>query len=185
MVLLRNLLHFLPEDQVERLPGLPRGMALQASIVRSAPRRADLIVVPCSQMGEHVIARMPWASERMKVRHHPITIRIKRYASDRQPYILFPSLPSIHKDLVGRLGFLLEAMEISNCPLQVWVTTSAGDLAGLDNDSRVVAVGPQTLPQMDELWAKATAVYTPSEEIESFGYPVAEEAGLWACQLSP
>jgi glycosyltransferase involved in cell wall biosynthesis len=128
-------------------------------------------------MFERVLAAIPWARDRMRIRHHPITVRYPRRAHVGDPYLLFPSLPVGHKDLVGNLVFLLEAMRVANSPLQVWVTATEIHLDGLHRDPRVVALGPQTLDDMDRLWAEAAAAYAPTE-IESFGYPVAEARAL-------
>ena len=110
---------------------------------------------------------------RIRVRHHPITVRYPRRACVGHPYILFPSLPSIHKDLVGNLHLLLNAMAVADSRLQVRVTAAAAQLNGLDRNPRIVALGPQTLDEMDHLWAEADAAYAPTE-VESFGFPVAE-----------
>ena len=159
IVLLGNALHFLRDGEVQRLPGLPRGSWRQVPIVRAAARRADLLVVPCTDMLERVLAAIPWARDRIRVRYHPITARYPRRAHAGHPFVLYPSLPATHKDLVGNLFFLLEAMRVADSSLQVRVTATAEHLGGLQRDPRVVALGAQPLDDMNQLWAEASAVY--------------------------
>jgi glycosyltransferase involved in cell wall biosynthesis len=128
-------------------------------------------------MLERVIAVIPKARDRIRVRFHPITIRYPRRAFSGCPFFLYPSLPAAHKDLVGNLSFLLNAMRFADSPMQVRVTATEEHLGGLDRDSRVVALGPQTLGDMDRLLAEACALYAPTE-VESFGYPVAEARAI-------
>ena len=177
IVLLRSALHFLRDGEVQRLPGLPRGLALQVPIVRAAARRADLVVVPCTDMLERVLAATPDLRSRIRVRHHPVTVRCPRRVYTGSAYLLYPSLPASHKDLVGNLRFLLDAMRVADSPLQVRITTTEEPLGDLHRDPRVVVLGSQTLNGMDRLWAEAAAVYVPGE-VESFGYPVAEARAI-------
>jgi glycosyltransferase involved in cell wall biosynthesis len=172
VVLLRNPLHFLRPAEVDRLPGLRRKMAGQTRVVRTAVRRADFIVVPCSDMADRVTRELPELGNKVIVRHHPVGVRVHPRREDAK-YILFPYLVAPHKDLVGGVGTLIHAVEDTGIPVKVKVTTQTADLGSWGCHPMVEAVGPQDTAAMDKLWEGAAAVYCPST-IESFGYPVAE-----------
>lgn len=173
IVLLRNALHFLREQDFESVPEVPASVRLQALVVRATARRADVLVVPCSDMADRVRDAVASGASRIVVRHHPLTAEVRRRAASGDPYILYPSIPARHKDLTGTLGSLVEVLEDVAPDLCVRVTAPAGALGALASHSLVRAVGVQDLEAMDNLRAEAEALYAPSK-VESFGYPVAE-----------
>lgn len=173
VVLLQNALHFLRPGEAARLAGMPPGMARQVPVVRAAARRATRLVVPCTEMGERVAAVLPGVRSRLAVRHLPVSVRNTRRPPADDPYVLYPGIPAVHKDLVGHLGALVDAIERAGSRLVVRVTAPPGPLGELAGHPGVVALGLQSQAAMDDLWAEASAVYAPTT-IESFGYPVAE-----------
>jgi len=173
VVLLRNPLHFLGPGELERIPGVPGNLRQQIVVVRAAIRRADWIVVPSSGMAERVAASGV-RSDHLVVRHHPLTVGTRSSEMmDGDPVMLFPSMPAPHKDLVGALATLLEAVDRVPNSWQVIVTAPASALADLAHHPSVSAIGPQSHDGMDLLWSTVTAAYLPYEA-ESFGYPFAE-----------
>lgn len=177
VVLLVNALHFLRPGEAEDLPGIPSGMSRQVPVVRAAARRADKLVVPCTEMHDRVVAILPDLRGRLAVRHHPITVHHARRPPLDDPYVLYPGLPARHKDLVGHLTLLVNAITRAASNLRVRVTTLPAELGNLAAHPRVLAIGPQSLSDMDTLWAEASAAYAPTT-VESFGYPVAEARAL-------
>jgi glycosyltransferase involved in cell wall biosynthesis len=173
VVLLRNPLHFLRDGEAETLPPLPSSIRLQAPIVRLAARRAEAVVVPSSDMAERVVAAIPGVRQRIHVRFHPLG-RLGPPRRRLEPgYILFPCLPAPHKDLLGELERLVAATDAAGEDLVVKVTADLSALSDRASSPRVQAVGPQSLEEIDHLWASAAMAYAPFK-VESFGYPVAE-----------
>ncbi len=156
IVLLRNPLHFLRPG--EHVPAVPRRVRYQTPIIRWAAHRADVLVVPSSDMADRVRSVLPRLSDRLIVRHHPLVGTQRQHRSHEGPYVLYPSIPSAHKDL--RLGItnLVGAVERGNEGAVIKVTASPGDLGDLANHPRVEPIGRQSLAAMDELWADAAAV---------------------------
>ena len=176
-MVLCNALHFLHPGELSGLPGYPRDLPFQTIVVRNALRRADRIVVPCSDMSERVAMALPWARSRLVTRFHPITPR-KRDQPAAEPYVLVPMLPAPHKDLSGAVKALVDAVVATGTGLRVAVTAHSGDLdPRLADHPLVRPIGPQTLEEMDGRLAEAAAVYAPTV-IEAFGYPVAEARAL-------
>ena len=178
IVLLRNALHFLRPGEAEGLSAIPTGIRSQIPLIRAAARRADVIVVPCTDMGERVTRILPKVAERLQVRHHPLTATsagASRGSDD--PYILYPSMPSAHKDLTGNLRQLAAAIARTRMPLRIKVTCQATDIGGCAELGHIDPIGAQSLAALDSLWERASAAFSPTT-VESFGYPVAEGARL-------
>jgi glycosyltransferase involved in cell wall biosynthesis len=183
IVVLQNALHFLRPGESQRLAAMPPGFWRQVPVVRAAARRADAVVVPCSEMAERVTTALPGLASRLLVRHHPLTAQPARSTSGALPFVLYPSLPAPHKDLTGHLRLLIQAMEMSSPHLVVKVTAPSAVLGPLAGDPRVEAIGPKTLEEIDVLASRASAIYAPTV-IESFGYPVAEARAIGAPVLA-
>lgn len=177
VVILHNSLHFLRPGEASQLLAMPPGMARQVPVVRAAARRATRLVVPCTEMLERVARVLPGARSRLTVRYLPVTIRRARREPQEAPYVLYPSIPAPHKDLVGHLTTLVDAIVCAGSHLRVAVTAPPAALGGLADNPKVVAIGLQSAAAMDGLYAEASAVYAPTT-IESFGYPVAEGRAL-------
>ncbi len=177
VVLLQNSLHFLRPGETNQLLGMPPGMGRQVPIVRAAACRATKLIVPSTEMLERVAAALPGVLSRLTVRHLPVSIRQARRSPPRAPYVLYPSIPAPHKDLVGHLDALVHAIECAGSRLRVVVTAPPEALGSLAGNPTVDAIGLQSHQAMDDLWAEASAVYAPTT-IESFGYPVAEGRAL-------
>lgn len=178
VVLLVNSLHFLFPGEPQKLPGLPHNIKRQAAVVRAGIRRASVVVVPSSRMAERVAATVPAVSGSILVRHHPLTVRQGRDpARATEPFLLYPSLPAPHKDLVGGLSDLVRAIDRCGSRLTVKVTAPAPALRDLAAHPLVEAIGPQDLDSMDLLWSRTTGAFVP-QVVESFGYPFAEARAI-------
>jgi Glycosyl transferases group 1 len=172
VVMLVNSLHFLLPGEIEQLPGLPHNLKRQVTVVRVATRRASVVVVPSSRMAERVAAAVPSLISSLVVRHHPLTVRKGRDAVT-ESFLLYPSIPAPHKDLVGGLRNLVGALDRCGNRLTVKVTAPRVSLGDLSTHPLVEAIGPQDVDSMDLLWSRARAAYVPYT-VESFGYPLAE-----------
>jgi glycosyltransferase involved in cell wall biosynthesis len=177
VVLLVNALHFLYPGEADCLPRLPAGIYRQVPVVRMAARRADKLIVPCTEMQRRVAAALPETLPRIRVRHHPITVRQAPRGSPDDPFVLYPGIPAPHKDLVGHLSALVDALEQSHSELKVAVTALPESVGSLAGHPKVAAIGVQSLAAMDRLWAEASAVYAPTT-VEAFGYPLAEARAM-------
>ncbi|MDQ1442444.1 MAG: hypothetical protein QOG97_2672 [Acidimicrobiaceae bacterium] len=173
IVLLNNALHFLRPGEIDRLPGVPADLRRQSRVVLGAALRADVIVVPCTDMAERVTAGLPRVASRVVVRHQPYTVTHSRRPGDGTGYVLYPSIPAPHKDLVGGVQLLADAIAESGLDLEVRVTCTDADLANVARRLGVRAIGPQSLDGLDQLLAGAALVFSPYTT-ESYGYPVAE-----------
>lgn len=176
-VLLRNALHFLRPDEEPAMTAVVQSMASKIRIARGSCRRADLIVVPTHDMADRVRRLLPEVAGRVEVRPHPLSFVAAGRPLPVRPlgdFVLFPSLPAIHKDAATHLRRLLEALDRLGSDVQVAVTAGPADIAPeLRVHPLVVAIGAQPVELMPDWYAQCRAVYFPTR-IESFGYPLAE-----------
>lgn len=176
-VLLRNALHFLRPDEEPAMASVVASMASKIRMARRACPRADLIVVPTHDMADRVARLLPQVAGRVEVHPHPLTFVPTGQALVGRPerdFILFPSLPAIHKDAATQLRRLLAVLDTLGSDVHVAVTAEAGDIAPeLREHPLVVPLGPQPVELMPDWYEQCRAVYFPTR-IESFGYPLAE-----------
>src|ERR1022692_2239078 len=141
--LLRNALHFLTEDELPRLdPSLRAAATRDASVVRLAARRADVLVVPSTAMADRVTRILPRARSRITVRPHPVSAdAVPRLPRD--PAILCPVLFAPYKRMAQRLTELLAAMEdYPDASVRVRVTADSRDVpSSLASNPRIEFVG--------------------------------------------
>lgn len=186
-VLLRNLLHFLPPDEVAELPGgLPATIVRQAPVVRACARRADVIVVPTTLMAEQVQRVLPSLASRIAVRPHPLSRPPLGPAETRDPQgFLCPVLFEPFKAMGRRLRSVNEAARkvTEQTGQDVTVTVTATDdearAEGLGQCGQLRFVGRLAPDQLAPLQRAHAALLYPTK-VESFGYPLAEArlAGL-------
>lgn len=173
--LLRNALHFLTEEETSRLePSLIATVSRQATVVRLAVRRSDVVVVPCSSMAERVSAVIPSLRRRIAVRPHPVSAN-SIPALPRDPAILCPVLLESYKQMAERLVDMLAAMDMYGDPsIRLRITASRAELpASVASHPRVEPVGRLKYDGLREIWGRSSAIFFPTD-IESFGYPLAE-----------
>lgn len=175
VVLLRNALHFLRPRELES--PLDRRVSLQGVVVRQAVRRADLVVVPTSNMAQRVADRISGIHSRITIRPHPLTLKIadtRPTGIPQVPFILMSAIPAAHKATDRHIRELTAALRIADRPELVVVTAPADSLsADILEDGRVIAVGVQPHWWMPIWYQACRAVYFPTA-VESFGYPLAE-----------
>lgn len=173
--LLRNALHFLTADEKSHLdPSLRAAAGRDAAVVRLAARRADVLVVPCTAMGDRVARILPSVRARIVVRPHPVSAdSIPRLPRD--PAILCPVLFAPYKQMTQRLAELLAAIEdYEDQSVRLRVTADRHDVApSIAANPRVEFVGQLDQDSLRQLWARSRAIYFPTG-LESFGYPLAE-----------
>lgn len=173
--LLRNALHFLGDEEAEALhPVLPTSVRREATVVRLAARRADVLVVPCTAMAERVSRALPAARDRIAVRAHPVSAdSVPVLPPD--PAILCPVLFAPYKRMNERLGELVAAVQQCGDPsVRVRVTASPGELpADLASNPRIEFLARVGSEELRAAWARSRAIYFPTT-LESFGYPLAE-----------
>jgi glycosyltransferase involved in cell wall biosynthesis len=173
--LLRNALHFLTPAETARLdPSLRASVRREATVVRFCARRADVIVVPCTAMGDRVAQVMPGAHKRMVVRPHPVSADSAQ-PRHRDSAILCPVLFAPYKQMGERLAELVAALEDYGDPdVKVRVTASPADVPPrLKSNPRMEFLGRIDQRQLAGVRARSTAIYFPTG-LESFGYPLAE-----------
>jgi hypothetical protein len=173
--LLRNALHFLTEGEAAGLDSSLRDTAgREATVVRLAARRADVLVVPSTAMAERVTRLLPSTRRRIVVRPHPVSADAVPLLP-RETAVLCPVLFAPYKQMEQRLAELLAATESCGIePVRIRVTAEADQLPlGLAGHPRLETVGHLDLPSLRQLWGRSQAIYFPTG-LESFGYPLAE-----------
>jgi len=177
-VLLRNPLHFVTPAEAGELPRqTAQRMRTQTRIVRLAARRADVIVVPSSEMGERVRAHLPTLADRLVVMPHPLSPRPRHQTAPG--LVVCPVLLAPWKGMSRHLDLLESAVRelrsASSVPLDVRVTATKEELAALGHGNECVLrpVGRLPAGDLDKLLSRAQVIYYPTT-IESFGYPLAE-----------
>jgi glycosyltransferase involved in cell wall biosynthesis len=173
--LLRNHLDFLTEAEQKNLhPSLRTEVRRRAQIVHIAARRADVLVVPSTAMGDRVSHLLPSVASRVVVRPHPVSAdAIPRLP--RKQAILCPVLFSPYKEMPQRIEELLTAMDEALDPsVSLFVTAKPEEVpAHLLGHRRLEIIGHLDTSALAQLWARSKAIFFPSG-IESFGYPLAE-----------
>jgi len=172
--LLRNALHFLTAAEASALdPGLRVVVTRQAAIVHRAARRSDVVVAPCTAMGERISAALPDVVGRLVVRMHPVTSR--QALPPAGSLVLCPVLFAPYKRMPDRIAdWLAAAGDAAGDSVRLIVTASAPEVPGcLAASPRLHFVGPLTTRHMTRLWDSCRAVYFPTI-LESFGFPLAE-----------
>ncbi len=173
VTLLRNALHFLTEDEyAEHGAGLPRTFGTEVRIVRTAARRSDTLLVPCTAMAERVARIEPRLAPRLVVRHHPLTAPGPTPLPERAS-VLVPVLFAPYKRMDVRLTALLDALDQVGGDTVVRATATRDELPGLADHPRIELLGHLSPSALAAEWARSTAVYYPTG-LESFGYPLAE-----------
>ncbi len=173
--LLRNPLDFLSDEEESRVgPVLGAANRHRASVVRLAARRADVLVVPSTGMAKRVTRVLPGLTDRVIVRHHPVTPdSVPRLPRDGA--VLCPVLFSPYKPMITRISEFLTATEdFAGTSLRLLVTADRAEVPeDLAAHPRMDLVGRLTHQELRGLWARSQAIYFPPG-IESFGYPLAE-----------
>ena len=172
--LLRNALHFLTAAEASALdPGLRAAVTRQAAIVHRAARLSDVVVAPCTAMGERISAVLPDVAGRLVVRMHPVTDR--KSPPPAGSLVLCPVLFAPYKRMPDRITDWLAAVsDAAGDSVRLIVTASATEVPGcLAASPRLHFVGRLTVRHMVRLWDSCRAVYFPTI-LESFGFPLAE-----------
>jgi hypothetical protein len=173
--LLGNALHFLTGQEISALdPSLRPVATRQATVVRLAARRSDVLIAPCSAMAERVAHVMPTVSKRLVVHMHPVSCRARNRIASSQT-ILCPIIFEPYKHMPARLAEWLSVTEGHLDPsITMLVTARPSEVpASLAGNPRVKLVGRLDLASLDQLWKSSRAIYFPPD-LESFGFPLAE-----------
>jgi glycosyltransferase involved in cell wall biosynthesis len=174
--LLRNPLHFLTEaEQADlSLAELDARTRHNATAVRLAAHRSDVIVTPSAAMAERVAQVAPGLRRRIVVRLHPVSADPGPQLP-KAPKIICPVLFAPHKRMADRLSGLLQVLgEFEDGPVRLVVTADRAEVpAALADHPQVELVGRLSHPELREMRARSRAVFFPTD-LESFGYPLAE-----------
>ena len=173
--LLGNALHFLSDAEISSLHPCLRSIATQqASLVRFAAKRSDVLVAPCSAMAERVASAIPSVKRRLTVRMHPVTANANP-KNPTEPLILCPVIFEAYKHMPDRLAEWVRAVDQHIAPeVRMIVTASPSEVpASLACSPRIELVGRLEHAELCRLWARSRAVYFPTG-LESFGFPLAE-----------
>jgi len=173
--LLANALHFLTKAEIADLhPSLRPIATRQASVVRLAARRSDVLIVPCSAMADRVTSVLPRVSDRICVRMHPLTPEIVPLSGEGNT-ILCPVIFEIYKHMVQRLRDWVAAVDGNFDPtVRLIVTATPGEVpTSLARHPLLEYVGRLPSTELSTIWARSRAVFFPSG-LESFGFPLAE-----------
>ena len=172
--LLGNALHFLNDTEISCLdPSLRIVAEQQATVVRLAARRSDVLIAPCSAMAERVASALPSIRNRLHVRMHPVSAELL----PRQPteqIILCPVLFEAYKNMVERLEEWVIAVQQIDTEVRLLVTASPTEVpASLASNPWIEFVGRLKQDDLSQLWARSRAIFFPPG-LESFGFPLAE-----------
>ena len=177
--LLGNALHFLTEAEIHSLhPSLRSIATRQASIVRMAARRSDVLIAPCSAMADRVIGTLPSARDRVIVRMHPVSVDLIPQRSSEK-FILCPILFEPYKYMAERLTEWVTAVDDHIDPaVRLLVTATTEDVPPcLTANRRIKLLGQLNLSDLYQFWARSQAVFFPTG-LESFGFPLAEARAI-------
>jgi glycosyltransferase involved in cell wall biosynthesis len=184
-VVVHNALHFLTQAECVDLRGRLRpSMFAQALVVREALRRADTVWVPSSSMAERVRRVLPRITDRLAVRHNPISaLPATRLPCSRLEF-LCPVVARPYKKTSERLRVLLRACDLLAQPPErvettLVLTVASAEIvpADLRRHPRLRLIGYQSSEAALDLIRQCAAVVFPFE-IESFGYPLAEARAM-------
>lgn len=178
-VLLRNLTHFLSPDEEKRIVNSTR-ISRSIPVVRACARRADVLVVPTTEMAERVASIQPELSSRLVVRMHPLSVPSLTSADERQPHqLLCPVIFAPFKAMGPLLRLVDQAAAIvaeeSGINVEIITTATERDVAveGLTDTRHLRFVGRLTPQQLARYQRICRALIYPTRT-ESFGYPLAE-----------
>ncbi|MDT3443975.1 glycosyltransferase [Pseudofrankia sp. BMG5.37] len=178
--LLRSALHFLSADE-ERQFHFPRRFAHSIPVVRACAQRADVLVVPSTEMADRVTSIYPHLSSRIVVRMHPLSPPSPRppEARDRCQILCPVFFSSSYKPMGHLLRLVDQAASAISTDLaesiEIIITASkreaeAEDLLG---SKHLRFVGRLTPQQLAHFQHGCRAIIYPTRT-ESFGYPLAE-----------
>lgn len=173
--LLGNALHFLTDTELSELdPSLRSVAGSQATVVRAAARRSDVLIAPCSAMAERVAHVLPRVASRVVVRMHPVSPGPPP-DHDREPFILCPVVFEPYKHMIPRITEWLDAVDGVIPPeIRLLITASTSEVSpAIVSNPRVQLLGRLSRPDLHKLWQRCAAIFFPSG-LESFGYPLAE-----------
>jgi glycosyltransferase involved in cell wall biosynthesis len=168
-------------DTIEwQLPGYRRS-GPERALLRTQLRRADRVMVPSTQVGGEVREVTGLESERITPvpLAGPSPARVQR---QKRPYLLFVGGTERRKNLRAVLGAFATA-DLDGARLKVVGPREGGRrfeaatelelLLPAEARERVDWLGEVDTPELERLYAEATAVVFPSRA-EGFGYPVLE-----------
>lgn len=177
--LLRNALHFLSADEQKQLR-ISRRKIQSTPIVRACAQRADVLVVPTTEMADRVSSVCPDLSSRIVVRLHPLSPPSPRPAEQLdQPQILCPVIFSSYKAMGSLLQLVDQAASILSAELakDIEIIVTAGEhqagQEGLLGSKHLRFVGRLTPHRLAHFQQTCRAIIYPTRT-ESFGYPLAE-----------
>jgi glycosyltransferase involved in cell wall biosynthesis len=168
-------LHFLTDAEISSLhPSLRPVATQQATVVRLAAKRSDVLIAPCSAMAERVARLVPSVTRRLTVRMHPVSVNANP-ATPAEPLILCPIVFEAYKHMPDRLTEWVTAIDQHLDPaVRMIVTASPSEVpTSLTCSRRIELVGRLEHVELCKLWARSRAVYFPTG-LESFGFPLAE-----------
>jgi glycosyltransferase involved in cell wall biosynthesis len=178
--LLGNALHFLGAGEEQDLePSLAATASRQATVVRAAARRSDVLIVPSTAMAERVLSVLPDANSRVVVRMHPLSADRVRHPDASA--VICPVIFGSYKHMPERLAEWVAAVDQCLDPcVRMLVTAGPHEVPPeLAASGRLEFVGQLMDEPMRAVWDRARAVFFPPG-LESFGFPLAEArvAGL-------
>ncbi|WDZ87854.1 glycosyltransferase [Micromonospora cathayae] len=183
-VLVHNALHFLHDRERWVLSRLPPSFRAQIPVVRGSLYQADVVVVPCSEMAQRVVDRLPAVRDRLLVLPNPVS-QVGPRIPTTDVSILVPIVWSPFKNVASELRVLLAALDRRRHRALVRVTAHPRDLPGdLVYHPRLDLIGPLPHHRLVAYWRRSTAVFFPCV-LESFGYPLAEARVYGVPVLAP
>lgn len=170
IVLLRNALHFLSDDDVSRIGRPDARTEATARLVRAMARRADVVVVPSRAMRDRVLRPNPGLRDRVVIMNHPVEPpAVPRRPRQAVLRLLCPVLDAPYKALARRLSALTTEVA-SREDVELRLTTKAEWAQPCRN---VVALGRLNADELSVQMNEADGIVFPLS-IESFGFPMAE-----------
>lgn len=187
VVLLRNALNFASPDEIRSLGmGISSSFRARTLLIRKMTSRADTIIVPCSAMGDRVTRFVPNATDRIRVRFHPVTMSLQTPATEASD-IFVPIVNAPYKQLASHFNLLRQAMArlAQHQSSRIVTTTQATDFPPeIARDPQFDFIGLKQAVQLHDYWGKAQAIYFPTH-LEAFGYALAEARCLGVAVIAP
>jgi hypothetical protein len=177
--LLGNALHFLTDAEIRSLhPSLHSIATQQASVVRMAARRSDVLIAPCSAMADRVIETLPSVRGRVITKMHPVSVDLIPERSSEN-FVLCPILFEPYKYMPERLAEWVTAVDDHIDPaVRLLVTATTKEVPpSLAANRRINFLGQLKLSSLYEFWARSQAIFFPTG-LESFGFPLAEARAI-------